>query len=122
MSMSRLESSLITNVERDVIREDFYDPTDRIYTEDVYTFASCIRCASPLLITESHYVMEGNSIPQGDACLVYPTDTILPEAVPSVVARPFGEAHQAYKVKLYDSCAAMCRKTLEAVCKEYGES
>ena len=35
---------------------------------------------------------------------------------------PYREAHQAYKVKLYDSCAAMCRKTLEAVCGDYGES
>ena len=110
------------HVERDVIREDRWDPIDRVYTEDVYTFASCIRCASPLLLRESHYVVEGDPIPQGDACLVYPTDTALPEAVPNVVARPFSEAHQAYKVKLYDSCAVMCRKTLEAACGEYGES
>lgn len=108
--------------ETKVIREDFSDPTDRQYSEDVFTLAACIRCDGPLLIRQGHYVMEGNSIPQGDAYRVYPRDETIPEAVPNSVARPYREAHQAYKVKLYDSCSAMCRKTLEAVCGQYGES
>ena len=108
--------------ETKVIREDFFDQTDRQYTEDLFTFAVCIRCDRPLLVREGRYVIEGNPIPQGDARRVYPHDETIREEVPSAVARPYREAHQAYKVKLYDSCAAMCRKTLEAVCGHYGES
>ena len=108
--------------ETEVIREDFFDQTARQYTEDLFTFAVCIRCDRPLLVREGRYVIEGNHIPQGDARRVYPPDESIPEEVPNAVARPYREAHQAYKVKLYDSCAAMCRKTLEAVCAGYGES
>ena len=108
--------------EKSVIHEDFFDPTDRQYTEDVFTFATCIRCNRPLLVRESHHIIEGNSIPQGEVCRVYPPDEVVPDAVPDTVARPYREARQAYKVKLYDSCVTMCRKTLEAVCGHYGES
>ena len=108
--------------ETDVIREDFFDPTERQYTQDVFTFAACIRCNRPLLIREGSHVIEGNSIPQGDACQVYPPDDTVPEAVPNTIARPYRDALRAYRVKLYDPCAVMCRKTIEAVCGRYGES
>lgn len=104
-----------------VIREDLWDPTDRQYTDELFTFAACIRCDGPLLMRERRCVIEGNAIPQDEACRVYPSDTILPAAVPNTAARPYREACQAYRIKLYDSCAAMCRKTVEAVCGHYGE-
>ena len=105
-----------------VIHEDLWDPTERQYTEELFTFAACIRCDGPLLMRERRYIMEGNAIPQDEATRVYPRDTILPDAVPNTTAHLYREAHQAYRVKLYDSCAAMCRKTIEAVCGHYGES
>ena len=110
------------NYETEVLREDVFDPSGRHYTEDLFTFAVCIRCDQPLLLQESHTVIEGHSIPQSEMRRVYPPDTSIPEAVPTAVARPYREAHLAYKVKLYDSCATMCRKTLEFVCGHYGES
>ena len=36
--------------ETEVIREDFFDQTARQYTEDLFTFAVCIRCDRPLLV------------------------------------------------------------------------
>ena len=110
------------HVETHVIREDLFDPIDRQFTEDVYIFACCIRCKGPLLLVGSQHVVEGLAFPEDEARLVYPTDAALPEAVPGAVARAFSEAYRAYEVKLYDACAAMCRKTLEAVCNEFGES
>ena len=110
------------HVETHVIHEDFFDPIDRQFTEDVYTLACCTRCNGPLLLVGSQHVVEGLAIPQDDARLVYPTETALPEAVPGAVARAFSDASRAYEVKLYDACAVMCRKTLEAVCDEFGES
>lgn len=107
--------------ETEVIHEDLWDPTERQYTEELFTFAACIRCDRPFLMRERRTIIEGNAIPQDEAHQVYPPDTILPEAVPNTAARPYREAHQAYRVKLYDSCAAMCRKTVEAVCGHYGE-
>ena len=108
--------------ETGVLREDLLDPSERDYTEDLFTFAACIRCNRPLLLRESHSVIDGLSIPQSDVRQVYPPETSMPEAVPTAVARPYREAHIAYKIKLYDSCATMCRKTVEAVCGQYGES
>lgn len=105
-----------------VLREDLFDPTERQYTENLYTFAACIRCDQPLLVCEARSVIDGVAIPQNDALQVFPPDTTMPEAVPTAVARPYREARQAYRVNLYNSSAAMCRKTLEAVCAHYGES
>ena len=105
-----------------VLHEDFFAPEDRQYTEDLFTFAACIRCNQPLLVRQALHVVEGMGVPQSDAHQVYPADVNMPEAVPNAIARPYREAYQAYRVKLYDSCAAMCRKTLEAVCGHYGES
>ena len=88
------------HVETNVIREDFYDPIDRQFVEDVYTFACCTRCNGPLLLVGSQHVIEGLALPQDEPRLVYPTDAALPEAVPGGVARVFSEACRAYQVKL----------------------
>ena len=64
-----------------VLREDLFDPTERQYTEDLYTFAACIRCDQPLLVCEARSVIDGVAIPQNDALQVFPPDTTMPEAV-----------------------------------------
>lgn len=86
----------------------------------MFTFAACIRCNQPLLVREARSVVEGFAIPKSDAYHVYPPDVTMPDAVPSAVTQPYREAHQAYRVKLYNACAAMCRKTLEGAMVESG--
>lgn len=108
--------------ETGVLHEDLFDPSERAYTEDLFTFAACIRCNRPLLVREARTLVEGLDLPASHPSRVYPPEVTMPEAVPVVVAQPYREAHQAYRVKIYNACAAMCRKTLEAVCGHYGES
>lgn len=105
-----------------VIREDFYAPEDRQYEEAVFTFAACIRCERPLLARRDFSIFEGLPHPQNDFVRVYPTDEAIPEAVPEMVARPYREAQKAYGVKIYAACVLMCRKCVEAVCVQHGES
>ena len=105
-----------------VLHEDLFAPEERQYTEDLFTFAVCIRCNQPLLVRQALHIVEGMAVPQSDANQVYPADVNMPEGVPNAIARPYRQAYRAYRVKLYDACAAMCRKTLEAVCAHYGES
>ena len=105
-----------------VLHEDLFDPSERAYTEDLFTFAACIRCNRPLLVKQALSVVEGMGIPASDSSRVYPREVTMPEAVPNAVAKPYHEAHRAYRVKIYNACAAMCRRTLEAVCGHYGES
>ena len=107
--------------EKDVLFEDLSDPTINQYKVDVFTFAACVRCDRPLLLRRGYHCIEDNAIPQDETYRVYPSDETIPEEVPDTVARPYREARLAYKVKLYDACVVMCRKTLEAVCGRYEE-
>ncbi len=108
--------------EMSVIREDFYAPEDRQYTEAVFTLAACNRCERPLLARQDFHIVEGIALPQNEVVRVYPPGETVLESVPEIVARPYREAHRACQVKLYDACAVMCRKCVEAVCREYGET
>ena len=108
--------------ETSVIYEDMYAPDNRQYIEAVFTFAACLRCKKPLLARQDFQFFEGMGHPTGEVERVYPTGETIPRSVPEIVARPFRDAHKAYKIKLYDACAVMCRKCVEAVCRQYGES
>ena len=100
------------------------DPVDNHYKVIQFTFAACNRCETPILTRQVFYEVPGEfSAPQTDVLVVYPQeDSIALESVPKMVARPYLDACRSYQVKLYDPCVIMCRKCVEAVCREYGES
>ena len=89
-----------------------------------FTFAICNRCKNPMLARQEFYVIpEEISVPLTEVLVVYPQDDGIPlGSVPNLVARAYREAQRAYQVKLYESCVIMCRKCVEAVCSEHGES
>ncbi len=104
-----------------VLHEDLFDPSERQYTETLFTFAACTRCNRPILVQQDQTVIDGMGIPASDGSCVYPQEVPMPEAVPEMVAKPYREADRAYRVKIYNACACMCRVTLEAVCGHYGK-
>ena len=89
-----------------------------------FTFAFCNRCKTPMLARQEFYAIpEETSIPHTEVIVVYPQDDSIPlGSVPNIVARTYLEAQRAYQVKLYEPCVIMCRKCVEAVCSEHGES
>ena len=100
------------------------DPVDNHYKVLQFTFAACNRCETPILARQDFYEVPGEiSVPETDVLVVYPQeDSVSLESVPEMVVRPYLDAWRSYQVKLYDPCVIMCRKCVEAVCSEYGES
>ena len=103
---------------------DLGNPVDSHYKLFNFTFAICNRCKNPMLARQEFYEVQGEiSSPRTEVLVVYPQDDSIPlGSVPNIVARAYLEAQRAYQVKLYESCVIMCRKCVEAVCSEHGES
>ena len=103
---------------------DIGDPVDNHYKVIQFTFATCNRCETPMLASQDFYEVPGEiSVPQTEVLVVYPQELSMAlKTVPETVARPYRDAFRSYQVKLYDPCVIMCRKCVEAVCNEHGES
>jgi hypothetical protein len=86
-----------------------------------HKFSVCPRCESPFLTkAETYEIPAEATVPQGET-LLYPVQrSFNPEGVPAAVARAYESARRSFRVGLYDPCVIMCRKCLEAVCRELG--
>ncbi len=84
-----------------------------------YATAVCIRCKSVFFLESESYEVPGDfSAPQGERVL-YPTSRqISTDGVPASVARAYSTAADAFVRGLYEPCVIMCRKCLEALCRE----
>ncbi len=97
------------------------DPDDTPYRVFEYATAACGRCESVFLVEREHYEVPGEfSAPQGERVL-YPTARqFLTEGMPTSVARSYSAAADSLTRGLYEPCVIMCRKCLEALCREQG--
>ena len=94
---------------------------DTEYHGDHYTIALCPRCKSPFLIREVLYGIPGEFETITDTHLLYPKDNRLSLAgIPESVRRAYEQASLAFHASLFEPCALMCRRCLEALCKEQG--
>jgi hypothetical protein len=99
------------------------EEVDTEYHGDVYYIATCRRCSSPFLIKESVYGVPGEFESVTETEVLYPSETRLPvDGVPASVRRAYEQAKQSFTASLYDPCALMCRRCLEAACKHLGVS
>jgi Domain of unknown function (DUF4145) len=97
------------------------DEADAQYHRDAYYVAVCKRCDSPFLIKESCLGVPGEFETITDSQLLYPTENRLPlDGVPVAVRRAYEQAKQSFTASLYEPCALMCRRCLEAACKHLG--
>lgn len=99
------------------------DPIDGPYYVIVYRLASCTGCQSPFLQTQQFYEIPGEISAMQHEAILYPVHgTFSGEGVPETVKRLHGDAVKCYAAALYEPCIIMCRKCLEAVCYELGET
>jgi hypothetical protein len=100
---------------------DQFNEIDAEYHGDMYYVALCRRCESPFLIRQSLYGIpaEFETITAED--VLFPASSRLPiEGVPIPVRRAFDQALRCFTSSSFDACALMCRRALEALCKEFG--
>lgn len=99
------------------------DPNEHILSRVAYKLAFCIRCESVFLIRAIKVEDLGEFTTPEDHEVLYPRERdVLPEHVPTTVRRTFESALSCFRVGAYEPCAIMCRKSLEALCRELGES
>ncbi len=100
---------------------DPVDVPDADYHGDIYKILLCRRCKSPFLLKESLFGVPGEFETITEGQLLYPTESRLPiDGVPQPVHRAYEQAKQSFTASLYDPCALMCRRCLEAACKHLG--
>lgn len=99
---------------------------DEIDIEDVECYgdrllvALCMKCSSPFLIRRSLYGTLGERGNFNRESVLFPVESRLPlEGIPDPVKRIYEEALRCYSSSLYDSCAVMCRRCLEALTKSF---
>ena len=94
------------------------DPEDDFYDVTEYALVVCGRCESVSLVESEYLVVEEVSAPQGERIL-YPTNQrISTDELPASIGPPYLDAARSFQVGLYEPCVIMCRKCLEALCRE----
>lgn len=95
------------------------DPVDDFYDVIEYALVVCGRCESVSLVESKHSEVPGEfSVPQGERVL-YPTNQrISTDDLPTSISSPYLNAARSFQVGLYEPCVIMCRKCLEALCRE----
>lgn len=100
---------------------DAIAPEDAILGLVAYKVALCVRCQSVFLIRAIQTDVGGEFVTPEEHDVLYPRDRdVLPEHVPASVRRAFETALSSFRAGLYEPCAIMCRKSLEALCRELG--
>lgn len=98
-----------------------FDEVDTEYHGDVLYVALCRRCEEPFLIRQSLYGVPGEFETITSKEVLYPISSRLPlEGVPEATRRSYDQAVRCYSSSSFDACALMCRRSIEALCKELG--
>ncbi|MBF0551766.1 MAG: DUF4145 domain-containing protein [Deltaproteobacteria bacterium] len=98
-----------------------FDISDSPYNIDHFLVCVCRRCGQPFFIRQSWYVVPAEiESPTGEIVL-YPTESKLTqEALPKSVKSAYDDASKCFKASMFEPCVLMCRKCLEAICKNLG--
>jgi len=102
---------------------DAIAPGDAILGFVAYKLAFCVRCESVFLIRAIRTELPAEYISPEEHEVLYPRERdVLPEHVPPPIRRAFESALSCFRAGAYEPCAIMCRKSLEALCRELGQS
>lgn len=97
------------------------DPCDTPHEVLEYAIAACHRCESVFLVELRFCEVPGEfSAPQGERVLYPPVRQFPVDGMPATVARTYSTAADSFVRALYEPCVIMCRKCLEAFCRELG--
>ncbi len=90
----------------------------------LYSFVQCPSCSAPMLtVQEASWTAIRNGAESGwdKPVRVYLEGTRGPDAsLPDTVRNAYSEAISCFKARSYLATSIMCRKALEAMCKEHG--
>ena len=103
-------------------RSDAVSPIDEVdceYHGDHYSVAVCRRCNGPFLVRESLFGVPGEFETVTDEAVLYPAAAGPKiDGLPDSIGRAVTQAHRSFATASYDACAVMCRRALEALCKD----
>ena len=84
-----------------------------------YLLGFCPSCDAVFLLKDVTVVLGGEASYQRERVVLFPTQGGRePEGLPERIAGPYRSARACFKIAEYDAAAMMCRKALEALCKE----
>lgn len=112
-------------VETGVIFSYTYDVThtNELQNEGtVILLSKCLNCERPILTEEHFQNIEEHSWTNNKVQLYPLIDNIALKNAPEIVINPYKEASKCYRAQAYDACVIMCRKGIEAICEDKGES
>jgi len=97
------------------------DPCDTPYYISEYAIAFCAKCNAVFFIESEFYEIPGEVCASQGISILYPADrNVSTRDMPEPASRAYSAAFRSYQVGLYEPCVIMCRKCIEALCKELG--
>jgi hypothetical protein len=97
--------------------------TDELQNEGTKVILSkCLNCDSPILTEEQFQTIEDHTWTNNKVQLYPLTDNQALKNAPEIVIAPYKEASKCYRAQAYDACVIMCRKGIEAICMDKGET
>lgn len=82
----------------------------------------CLNCNRPFLLQEDFQNIEEHSW-INDRLQLFPlTDNEALKNAPDIVIHPYKEAQKCFRAQAYEACVIMCRKGIEAICTDKGET
>jgi hypothetical protein len=84
--------------------------------------SKCLNCESPMLTLEEFTNIEEHSFVNHRMQLFPDADNVALKNAPDIVINPYKEAFKCYRAQAYDACVIMCRKGIEAICIDKGET
>lgn len=100
---------------------------DVTYTDELInqgtgiTLSKCLNCDRPILYQEDFHNIEEHCFSQNKIQLYPDVENVALKKAPEIVINPYKEAFKCYRVQAYEACVIMCRKGIEAICKDKGE-
>jgi hypothetical protein len=112
-------------VETGMIFSYTYDVTyiDELQSEGTtILFSKCLNCERPFLTEEQFQNIEEHSWTNNQIQLYPLSDNIALKNAPEIVINPYREATKCFRAQAYDACVIMCRKGIDAICHDKGET
>jgi hypothetical protein len=88
----------------------------------IVKLAKCLNCENPILLSEDFIEIEDHYFPQGKIQLYPDKEFDFVGNAPNTIIKPYREAIKCYKANAYEACVIMCRKGIEAICYDKGET
>jgi len=119
----QVEANVLASARGEVTEEiaSLVEPDDLEFMHIRYHMALCRRCSGPFLVEMAVRSDAGDFMELASERVLFPAERSLSNAtLPDLISKSYREAARAFAAGLYDACAIMCRKCLEALCAEKG--